>query len=113
MKIINKISDIEVEQTYKDKVTLRIYGGYFQYGMRWKQYINHWKNIMDIERLEMARTYIISNKIKSNTTKFSNVNLLFDDDAVVTFTHRGWGDLLAATWSQEEDTDYCYALFGW
>ena len=111
MKILSRLSDIE---TTKYIISLSVNkGGQFKLGMRWSDYISNWINPIDIERLESARTYIVEKKIRDNINKFSSINLLYDDGMVATFTHRGWGDLLAATWSQEENVDYTYALFGW
>ena len=36
---------------------------------------------------------------------------LFSDGKVATFSFRGWGDLMAAIWSEAEDKDYGYMDF--
>jgi hypothetical protein len=114
MKIVERLSNVEIT---KYPISLQVTnGGFFNIqksGMRWKQYINNWKNIMDIERLETIRTYIVVNKIKSFNRGFNDVNFLFDDDTVAIFSFRSWGDIVAATWSQEDDKDYNYLLFAY
>ena len=36
---------------------------------------------------------------------------LFEDVTVALFSYRGWGDLMAAIWSEKEDKDYSYMDF--
>lgn len=36
---------------------------------------------------------------------------LFDDGTVATFSFRGWGDLLAAVWTEQLGRQYCYMDF--
>jgi hypothetical protein len=36
---------------------------------------------------------------------------MFSDGSVATFSLRGWGDLLAAVYSERDNKDYCYMDF--
>jgi len=38
---------------------------------------------------------------------------VFSDGAYITCTMRGWGDIMAAIWAEEDDQDYTYVDFAW
>ena len=86
-------------------------GGFFTEGMRWKDYIEAFRKV---EHLEVLRKEIIKKKIKTTGREHQESDVgvpLFSDGTVGTFSYRGWGDLMAAVWSKEEDADYHYMHF--
>jgi hypothetical protein len=108
MKIVNWLNDVEALK-FKN---IYLSGKNFQYGQRWKEYITQF--VPDCQkRLEILRQYIIENNIRKLTKEFKDTNPLFDDNVCVRCSFRAWGDLLAATWSEEENKDYMYTLFTW
>jgi hypothetical protein len=111
MKVVKWLTNAETVQ-YPTSIKA-VEGGIFKNGMRWNHYIKIWKNVIDIERLNALRTFIVTYKIRTYKNGCNNANFLFDDNTMGCFTLRAWGDLLAATWSQEEDKDYTYEDFGW
>ena len=107
-----------VSATSWDKAETRAYrysmfGGFFEAGMRWGDYLK-FNGGYDSERLEALRSWILERKIKEcgpwHQIDDQGVPV-FDDGTAATFSFRGWGDLLAAVWSTEEDTDYNYMDF--
>jgi hypothetical protein len=107
MKIVKMISYEESEKY----IDLGFSGGFFNGGMRWKDYIET-KPKEAYERLEVIRKYVIDNNLKINGPEHQEFGIpLFDDDIVTCFTYRGWGDLLAGIWSEEENEDYDYMSF--
>ena len=88
-------------------------GGFFQNGMRWKDYIDSWKEEVH-PYIEALREEIIKNKIKERGPWHQNDPKgvpMFSDNTVATFSFRAWGDLLAAIWSTEENRDSNYMEF--
>jgi hypothetical protein len=83
-------------------------GGWFTEGMRWEDYIAKQESAV-IPYLETLRESIIRNQVKQSGTwhqKDPNGAPLFEDGTVGLYSIRGWGDLLAAVWSDEGDYDY-------
>lgn len=101
------------EKAQKKKESIGGLGGYFENGMRGQ------KNYFDILNpefqpyAEALRREIIKNKIIITGQEHQNGKHvpLFSDGTVGTFTYRSWGDLMAAIWSEELDTDFCYMDF--
>lgn len=92
-------------------------GGFFNagmiHGMRWKDYIEIWKDETK-PYAEAIRKNVIENNIKITGEKHqssSNGVPLFDDGKIGSFSYRAWGDLMAAIWSEEESKDYNYMNF--
>ena len=88
-------------------------GGFFQKGMRWKDYLDCFYP-KGQEYAEALRRYIVKNKIKRGGDWHQSEAEgapLFTDGTVACFSFRAWGDLLAAIWSSEEDRDYSYMSF--
>jgi len=88
-------------------------GGFFDYGMRWGDYLDA---IPELERpyAEAIRRSVLKNELKFNGSEhqYSEVGMpLFTDDTVGSFSMRAWGDLMVAIWSEEEKKDYCYMDF--
>lgn len=93
--------------------TIGGFGGFFDQGMRWKDYVCLFTG-EGIERVEALRRYIIDNKIKQGGDWHqSDVHgaPLFSDGKAATYSFRAWGDLLAAVWSEKEDKNYSYMSF--
>jgi len=88
-------------------------GGFFQDGMRWKDYKNQYKKIAHAN-LEELRKKIVENNVRCTGEELQNGYVgipLWSDDSVSTYSWRGWGDLMAAVWSEHENKDYCYMDF--
>ena len=89
-------------------------GGFFLHGMRWKDYLNFLSNDKTKEYAEALRKYIVEHNIRINGQEhqYSESGVpLFSDNTIAVFSFRGWGDIMAAIWSEEEDMDYCYMDF--
>lgn len=81
--------------------------------MRWQDYIDVFEP--DVHKYaEALRKSIVENNVRATGSDHQNVDGLapiFSDGTSATFSYRGWGDLMAAVWSEEEDKDYCYMDF--
>lgn len=111
MKIVKWI-DCE-KAVNKDSHGLGGFGGFFKKGMRWKDYKKMYKKTYHKE-LEELRKSIIENRIrcKGSEHQYGNGNApLWDDGSADTYSYRGWGDLMAAVWSTEDNVDYSYMDF--
>jgi hypothetical protein len=89
------------------------FGGFFDNGMRWKDYIDIWKDEVK-PYAEALKKEIIEKNIRfgGEWHQYSGSGVpLFSDNTVATFSYRAWGDLLAAIWSDEENKDYSYVNF--
>jgi hypothetical protein len=92
--------------------------GFFENGMRWKDYVERFTDEGRV-RAEALRRGIIAKGIRRggfwHQCQSGNDDgvPVFSDNTVANFSMRAWGDLLAAVWSQEEDTDYNYCQFAW
>jgi hypothetical protein len=88
-------------------------GGFFEKGMRWEDYLNAF--IPEIRNeLETLRKSIIDNHIRCTGSDHQNEKgfvPLWDDNTCDTYSFRAWGDLMAAVWSTEDNTDYSYMDF--
>lgn len=87
-------------------------GGIFKKGWRWNQYIefvlnnqNGFLKLSEISLLNDIRFSIIDNEIRTHMVP------VFEDGTVPLFTPRGFADLLAASWAEEENKDYGYEDF--
>ena len=88
-------------------------GGFFKNGMRWKDYLDIFKDKAHPD-LEILRASIIKNNIKCNGSEHQNgfnAVPVWEDGSCDTYTFRSWGDLMAAVWSTEENEDYSYMDF--
>lgn len=88
-------------------------GGFFNDGMRWKDYLDVWEESV-YPYIEALRADIIKRGIREfgpwhqDSPEGAPV---FSDGTAATFSYRAWGDLLAAIWSTEDDRDYNYMSF--
>jgi ABC-type glycerol-3-phosphate transport system substrate-binding protein len=113
IKVIEWIGYEDAENDLRASVGC--WGGFFQRGMRWKDYFES----MDDE----LKPYVTAmfDEVKKKNLKFSgrdhqytwNGVPLFSDGKTALFSARGWGDLMAAIWSEVENKDYCYMDFYW
>ena len=88
-------------------------GGFFDNGMRWKDYLKIWKEEYHSD-LENLRTAIVENKIRFTGEQHQNGTQscpVFTDGTCATYSYRAWGDLMAAVWSEHDDEDYSYMSF--
>lgn len=89
-------------------------GGFFDNGMRWKDYLDAIEKELHIYA-EALRISIISLKIKEcgpwHQDSQNDGAPVFSDGTAATFSYRAWGDLLAAVWSTEENRDSNYMEF--
>ena len=88
-------------------------GGWFEKGMRWKDYIE----VIEPELLpyaEAIRESVIRNNIRYTGWDHQHRKdgvPVFDDGTVGSFSFRAWGDIMAAIWSDVDDCDYSYMDF--
>ena len=88
-------------------------GGFFDHGMRWKDYVKAFKEEAR-PYLEALREAIIDKGLRITGSQHQHSPdgvPIFDDGSCGTFSYRAWGDLMAAVWSEVEDKDYCYMDF--
>lgn len=94
-------------------------GGFFNMhvgGQRWHDYISRWP-VISRPYIEALRAHIVANRIRRGGFWHQDSSVSgvphFDDGTCFQASMRGWGDLLAAVWSQEDGRDYCYTYFAW
>lgn len=88
-------------------------GGFFKDGMRWKDYIEIYKDEYK-KYPEAIRLSVIENnlRITGQQHQYSDMGTpVFEDGTIGSFSFRAWGDLMAAIWSEYEDKDYNYMDF--
>lgn len=87
-------------------------GGFFQDGMRWKDYLEH--GGLPDEYAEAMRRAVIAGNIREDGGwhQMSDKGIpLFTDGKCALLSMRAWGDLLAAIWSEHDGRDYHYMDF--
>jgi len=86
-------------------------GGYFCNGMRWKDFLGA-EEYDGRKYYKALREAILKNKYEFGGEKHQrDMAPLFNDGTVGFFSYRAWGDLMAAIWSEKNNTDYCYMDF--
>lgn len=92
-------------------------GGFFNDGMRWKDYIGRYRKQWH-PHLETLRKSIIDNDIwheggwHQGQQSDSDLSVpLWSDGKYGTYSFRAWGDLMAAVWSEHYNQDYSYMSF--
>lgn len=88
-------------------------GGVVKKGDRWINYID---TMEDWEKpyLEAIRIDVINRGIKMSGAEHQNLpngTPEFNNGKVAIFSYRAWGDLMAAIWSEVENTNYSYLDF--
>ena len=80
---------------------------------RWKDYIEIWTPEAQ-PYLEAIRASVMAKRLRLTGEQHQNDEEgvpLFSDGKVAAFSFRGWGDLMAAIWSEAENKDYGYMDF--
>ena len=91
-------------------------GGWFNWrekGQRWQDYLDDWNEEV-YPYLEAFRESVLELQIRFCGDYHQSGRdgvPLFDDGTVATFSYRGWGDIMAAIWSEEDGIDYNYMAF--
>lgn len=79
--------------------------------MRWEHYLGNCPE-EDVPYVEAIRQEVLEKRLKiAGDQHQSSWIPLFEDGKVGIFSFRGWGDLMAAIWSEEENKDYNYMDF--
>lgn len=112
IEVIRWISNEEAESKQR---SIGGMGGYFDKGMRGQKDYFDDINPECKDHYAALRKNIIENKIRItgeiHDSDSDDAVPLFSDDTVAQFSWRGWGDLMAAIWSEEENKDYTYMDF--
>lgn len=102
------------EAELKEENGLGGMGGFFKHGMRWKDYLEVFNENVHAD-LEKLRKAIIEKNIRctgeQHQSDFYKSVPLWDNGLVDTYSYRAWGDLMAAIWSEVDNTDYSYMSF--
>ncbi len=110
--IIKFINYSEVQN--KEDIGIGGLGGFFEDGMRWKDYLEIFTDEGKI-LVEHLRDKIIENNIRCTGYEHQNSAYnsvpLFSNGKVATYSFRAWGDLMAAVWSENDNKDYNYMTF--
>lgn len=92
-------------------------GGFFDRGMRWKDYLDRAFYAEDHARMEELRAAIVGRPVwRDGSWHQDQADAgmpVWDDGAVFWASQRAWGDLLAAVWSTVLDQDFWYGDFAW
>ena len=113
MKVTNWIN---WEQANKKEDAMDGMGGFFNWdrkGMRWKDYIEACPP-EEVPYAEAIRESVLKKGLYIDGATHQtcpNGAPVFEDGKAATFSMRGWGDIMAAIWSEEEDKDYSYMDF--
>lgn len=123
IRVVSWISDTEASD--KEQAVGGL-GGWFGYdkenrdGQKWGKAHHRWNDYIKIWKpevrpyLEAIRADVVARGIRLTGEQHQNDASgvpLFSDGKVATFSFRGWGDLMAAIWSEVEDHDYGYMDF--
>jgi hypothetical protein len=92
--------------------TIGWWGGFFEEGMRWQDYLDA-INPKVHPYLEAARRSAVENRIRvsGESHQHDGITPVFSDGTTFAMTYRSWGDFMAAVWSEEENRDYSYIDF--
>jgi hypothetical protein len=118
MKIIWKPYEMGGEALFNSH-NLGGLGGFFNIhvsGQRWIDYISRWPEASH-PYLEAIRKDVVERGLRQGGFWHQDESQPgvphFEDGAFFQASMRGWGDLMAAIWSEEEDHDHCYTHFAW
>lgn len=100
------------EDVPKDSDPIGWWGGFFEEGMRWQDYLDAFDTKVH-PYLEVARKSAVNNKIRATGEQhqYDGITPVFSDGRCFQMTYRAWGDFMAAVWSEEEDRDMSYMDF--
>ena len=111
---MNEITVIswDIDDAEEDAEQFGWWGGFFEEGMRWKDYIEEFDDDI-IPYLEAARESAVKNKImvKGGQHQSFGITPVFSDGKYFALTLRAWGDFMAAVWSEKKNKDYSYLYF--
>ncbi len=116
IKVVDWISD---EEASDKTVICGGLGGWFNSGMfrdgetghRWEDYLT-WLDPAKHPYAEAIRVEILEkNLVITGSMHQEEYTPLFSDGTVGSYSFRGWGDLMAAIFSEAEDKDYNYMDF--
>ena len=116
MKVKDWISHEEAERDKYEEAPCGTFGGWFNFDekdLRWKDYLAIWEPQV-VPYIEAIRESVIRKglRLTGEQHQYSSRGVpMFEDNTVGMYTYRGWGDLMAAIWSEEEDKDYNYMDF--
>jgi hypothetical protein len=88
-------------------------GGWFDKGLRWKDYLDNCSAEIK-EYAEAFRRAVIKSHLKAGGDWHQSEDEgvpVFSDGTIATFSYRAWGDIMAAIWAEEENKDYTYMSF--
>jgi len=111
MKVIGWIDYAEIEDDFIE--SFGGMGGWFDNGMRWKDYINtvkpEYKKYPEAIRLAVIHSNI---RITGEQHQYGHDGVpVFSDGTYASFSYRAWGDIMGAIWSDVDDKDYNYMSF--
>jgi len=83
-------------------------------GQRWPDYLAAFTEDKH-PRLEAIRKSVVENRIRVGGIVAQEIECVpvLSDGTYFLGSMRGWGDLMAAIWSSEDNKDYGYADFAW
>jgi len=87
-------------------------GGWFQDGMRWKDYLE--RGPVPAEHAEAVRRSVLEKQLREDGGFHQGEEEgvpVFTDGATALLSMRAWGDLMAAIWSEHDNRDYNYMDF--
>jgi len=80
--------------------------------MRWKDYVEALDASVHPYAEALRSALLVRGRITGDDHQSANDGVpMFSDGSVATFSLRGWGDLLAAVYSERDNKDYCYMDF--
>ena len=111
MKTIEVISWDEADVP-EGAVAIGAWGGFFERGMRWKNYLDAINPDLH-PYLEAARRSAIENNVRvtGEQHQYDGVTPVFSNGRYFQMTYSSWGDFMAAVWSEQENTDLSYLDF--
>ena len=111
MKVIKWVNWESVEKSEKTHVEM---GGFFEDGMRWKDFIDRYDEA-GVKYFNALRESILERGIRITGDEHQHGGgkyvPVFDDGWTIGFSFRAWGDLMAAIYSEKENKDYSYMDF--
>lgn len=126
IEVVDLISDEEAEG--KEKAVGGM-GGWFNAGefmsssnmdgspkitnQRWKDYLEAFQPRVH-PYLEALRRWALKYRVRKGGDWHQHSDAgtpVFSDGKIASYSYRGWGDLMAAIWSEEENVNYAYIDF--
>lgn len=110
IEVVDWISDAESEGK---EVAIGGMGGFFDNGMRWKDYLSvidlKWHPYAEAIRRDVVKRGIT---MTGYAHQYDSDGVpVFSDGKIGSFSFRAWGDIMAAIWAEEKNQDYNYMCF--